>query len=157
MFQFISNTPIFRRLFIAFAIAAVIPGIVIILLGSYYLNALSVRGQAVRTSFDAQNIASQEQINLQGMNALFQARYAQVFADMSGTIQDSSLNASSTLINIDLLTRKTDFEQTLKTYQSDYELATSSNMSTIRSILLSDDPNNSQIISNQQAALNNVI
>ena len=156
MFQFISNTPIFRRLFIAFAIAAVIPGIVIVLLGSYYINALNVRGQAVRTSFDAQNIASQEQTNLQVMNALLRARNAQVFANMSGVVQDSSLNASGTLIYIDLLTRRADFEQELKTYQSNYELATSSNMSTIRSILQSDDPN-SGIIATQQAALDNVI
>src|SRR5437868_3255026 len=138
MFQFISNTPIFRRLFVAFAIAAVIPGVVIVLLGSYYINALSVLGQAVRTSFDAQNIASQEQINLQGMNALLQARNAQVFASMSGSVHDPSLYASGTLINIDILTRRADFEQALKTYHSDYELATSSNMSTIRSILQRD-------------------
>ncbi|MBV9227923.1 MAG: HAMP domain-containing protein, partial [Chloroflexi bacterium] len=157
MLQFISNTSIFRRLFIAFAIAAIIPGIIIVLLGSYYINSLSIRGQAVRTSFDAQNVASQEQINLEGMNALLQARYGQVFASVGGNVPDPSLNASSTLINIDLLTRKTDFDQALKTYQSNYELATSSNMSTIRSILLSDDPNNSQIVNDQQAALNDVI
>ena len=157
MLQFISNTSIFRRLFIAFAIAAIIPGIIIVLLGSYYINSLSIRGQAVRTSFDAQNIASQEQTNLQGMNALLQARNAQVFATMSGIVQDSSLNAAGTSIYLDLLTRRANFEQTLKTYQSDYELATSSNMSNIRSMLLSDDPNNSQIISTQQAALNKII
>ncbi len=156
MFQFISNTPIFRRLFIAFAIAAVIPGIVIVLLGSYYINLLNVQGQAVRTSFDAQNIASQEQINLQGMNALLQARNAQVLASMSGNVQDSSLYASTTLINIDLITRRANFEQALKTYQSDYEIATSSNMSPIRSFLQSDD-SNSGIISAQQTALDNVI
>lgn len=156
MFQFISNTPIFRRLFIAFAIAAIIPGIVILLLGSYYINLLSIRGQAVRTSFDAQSAASQEQTNLQVMNALLQARNAQVFASINGSVHDPSIYTSGTSINADLITRRADFERNLKTYQSNYEIATSSNMNTIRSILQSDDPQ-SGIISTQQTALNNVI
>jgi len=72
MLKFISNMPIFRRLFIAFALTVAIPGIAIVVLGSYYINELNVRGQAVQTSFDAQNIASQQQTNLQTMNALLQ-------------------------------------------------------------------------------------
>jgi len=70
MFRFISNIPIFRRLVIVFAITTIIPIIVIVLLGNFYLQSIAVRGQAVQTSFDAQNIATREQINLERMNAL---------------------------------------------------------------------------------------
>ncbi len=69
MVNFLSNLPIFRRLFIAFAIAAIIPGIVIVLLGNFYLSSLNTRSQAVVTSFNAQSIASQQQANLQTMNS----------------------------------------------------------------------------------------
>src|SRR6266571_679102 len=156
MIRSITNMPIFRRLLIAFALAAVVPGLVIVLLGTYYVNQLTARGQAVKTSFNAQNTAYEEQINLQRMNALLQARHAEVFASLGGSVQDPSMNASGQLINNDILARETDFDQTLVKYQQDFELATSPNMSDIRTILLSDDPT-STIISDQQAVLNTVM
>src|SRR6185312_12144845 len=156
MIKFISNIPIFRRLFLAFALSAAIPGVVIILLGSYYLSALNIRSQAVSTSFDAQNIASQELANLETMNALLRARENQIFASKSAVITDPSLGAAGGLVDSEINSRQSDFDQTLKTYQSNYELATSSNMDTIRGILQSDSPN-STIIQDQQRALNNVI
>src|SRR5712692_5025930 len=124
MIKFIINLPIFRRLFMAFAFATLLPGAVIVLLGGYYLNSLDTQGQAVRTSFDAQSVASQEQINLQRMNALLQTRHTQIFASLGGIIHDPSLNASGALINSDILAREADFDQTLPSYQSSFELAT---------------------------------
>ena len=156
MIRSITNMPIFRRLLIAFALAAVVPGLVIVLLGTYYVNQLTARGQAVKTSFNAQNTAYEEQINLQRMNALLQARHAEVFANLGGSVQDPSMNASGQLISDDILARETDFDQTLVKYQQDFSLATSPNMSAIRNILLSDDPNNT-IASDQQTILNNVL
>ena len=157
MIRYLSNMPIFRRLFIAFSIAAVIPVIVIVLLSNFYLSSLNTRGQAVQTSFDAQSIAAEQQNNLESMNASLQARYYQVFASSSKVITDPSLSASAGLINGDILARQADFEQTLQSYLSNYELATSDNMSTIRTILLNDNPaTGPTIISDQQAALNAV-
>src|SRR5712692_6482488 len=156
MYRSITNMPIFRRLLIAFALAAVVPGIVIVLLGTNYVNQLTARGQAVKTAFNAQNTAYEEQINLQRMNALLQARHAEVFASLGGSVQDPSMNASGQLINNDILARETDFDQTLVKYQQDFELATSPNMSDIRTIILSDDPT-STIVSDQQAILNTVM
>ena len=86
MVRFISNMPIFRRLFIAFAIAALIPGIVIVLFGNYYISSLTTRGQAVRISFDAQSAASQEETNLQRMNAVLQAFHNEIFGSLGGVI-----------------------------------------------------------------------
>jgi methyl-accepting chemotaxis protein len=156
MLKFISNIPIFRRLFLAFALSAAIPGIVIVLLGSYYLGALNIRSQAVSTSFDAQSIASEQLANLETMNALLRTRENEIFASKSGVVTDSSLGASGGLIDSDINNRQSEFDQALKQYQNNYELATSSNMSTIRGILQSDDPN-STIIPDQQRALNDVI
>ena len=157
MIRYLSNIPIFRRLFIAFSVAAIIPVIVIVLLSNFYLSSLNTRGQAVQTSFDAQSIAAEQQNNLESMNASLQARYYQVFASSSKVIIDPSLSASAGLINGDILARQADFDQTLQSYLSNYELATSDNMSTIRTILLNDNPaTGPTIISDQQAALNAV-
>jgi len=62
----------------AFALATVVPAIVIVFLGNNNISSVDIRGQAVRTSFDAQNAASQQQINLQRMNALLQTRHDQI-------------------------------------------------------------------------------
>src|SRR5712691_143465 len=156
MLKVLFNLPIFRRLFIAFTLAAILPGIVIALLGTYFVSTLDQRGQAERTSFDAQSVAFNQQVNLQRMNALLQARHAQVFASISGTIKDPSLAASGMLMNNDILTREIDFDQTLTKYQHDYQLATSSSMSPVRNILLSDQPGTT-IISDQQAVLDKVV
>src|SRR5947209_17711919 len=139
MFRSISNVPIFRRLFIAFALTAAIPGIVIVLLGSYYINSLTLRSQAVKTSFDAQNTAFEQQTNLQRMNALLQTRFYQIFTLEGGKIQDASLEASGKLVNSYILNRQITFDQALAQYQADFNLANSPNMDSVRSILLSDN------------------
>jgi methyl-accepting chemotaxis protein len=148
--------PIFRRLFMAFALATVVPAIVIVFLGNNNISSVDIRGQAVRTSFDAQNAASQQQINLQRMNALLQTRHNQIFASLSNQIKDASLSAAGALISGDIFAREADFNQALTDYQNNYDLATSSNMSNVQNILMSDNPN-THISSDQQAALNKVI
>ena len=156
MIKFFSNIPIFRRLFIAFAVAAVIPGIVIILLGNFYINSLTIQGQAVATSFDAQSVAAQQQANLQRMNALLQTDFNQVFASLSNVVKDSSLYASGGLNDKELHYLEAQFQQTLTTYIGKYELATSDNMANVRTILLNDDPTNgNNIITAQKTALDN--
>jgi methyl-accepting chemotaxis protein len=159
MIRFLSNIPIFRRLFISFAIAAAIPGVIIVLLGNFYLTSLNQRGQAVSTSFDSQRIASLQQANLQTMNALLTASQAQVMntlsSSLNGLVQDSSLSASLSSTTNEILTRQANFDQALPIYKNTYELATSSNMAGIRNILTGDNPDTT-LISSQQSALNAV-
>lgn len=158
MIRFLGNVPIFRRLFLAFAVAAFIPGIVIVLLGNFYVNSLNSRGQAESTSFDAQSLAAQDFVDLQRMNALLQAKFYQVYASSSRIITDPSSYALGGLENSEIGKLESDFGNSLGTYQSQYELATSPNMSTVRSILLSDSPGSANtIISSQQTALDTVI
>src|SRR5215469_3108445 len=101
MIKFLSNIPIFRRLFMAFAVAAVIPAVIIILLGNFYLTSLNQRSQAVSTSFDSQRIASQQQTNLETMHATLEASQAKVINTLSSSLNnvvpDPSLSASVSL------------------------------------------------------------
>ena len=157
MVRFISNIPIFRRLFIAFALASIIPSIVIVVLGNFYISSLNARSDAVKTSFDAQSIASQQQSNLQSMHELLQTRVAIIFSSLGTTLQDHELANSGALISVDLQGRVTSFDQALQNYLVNYNLATSSNMATIHNILLNDNPDSgNQIIDGQKSALASV-
>lgn len=155
MFKFISNMPIFRRLFIAFTLATVIPGIIVALLGASYIDALNTRSQAVTISFNAQNDATDEQISLNRMNALLQARFAQVFALSGKAIpaDDTTMQASTNLANDELLEQEITFDQNLDNYQQAYDISTSDQMADLRNILLSDASNRS-IIQEQHTILN---
>src|SRR5579863_7159900 len=154
MVRFISNIPIFRRLFIAFAIAALIPGIVIVLLGNFYISSLNNRGEAVRTSFDAQSAAAQQETNLQQMSASLDAYHYEIFGALSGVITDPSYFYSGASIGSGVKDAESSFDQALTAYPGNFDINTSPNMSNIKNILLSDDPTNGQhIIDAQNQAL----
>src|SRR5690242_4624004 len=156
MFRSLRNIPIIRRLLAVLISATLIPVIVIVLLGVFYLQSFGVRSQAVQTSFAAQNIAAHEQTNLQRMNALLQTRFAQVFARNSAAVGgDPSLEASGGLVEADITALELDFKNNLTSYQQNYEIANSDNMRTIRNILTSDAPH-STVASTQLTALNDV-
>ncbi len=158
MIRFLSNIPIFRRVLLAFGLATLIPGMVIVLLGNFYIGAFNNQGQAVQTSFDAQSLASQEEANLQRMNALLQAKFYQIFASHSNIITDPSLFASGGLVDGEIRALEADFDRNLVVYRSQYELATSPNMAIVRATLQNDDPADAdRIIRSQQEALNQVI
>ncbi len=92
MFTSMSNLRIFPRLFILFATLVIISSGSMVFLGFFYIQAEQTHAQAVKTSFNAQQIATTEQINLQRMNALLQARFAQIFASNNAALQgDPSL------------------------------------------------------------------
>jgi methyl-accepting chemotaxis protein len=139
--------PIFRRLFIAFALATVIPGIIVGSLGAFYISALNTRSLAVKTSFDAQNAATDQRIRLSRMNALLQVRFAQVFALNGKAIppNDTSMYASTNLVAYELSGLEITFDRKLKTYQQSYDITTSDNMADIRHILSSDNSHNPAI------------
>jgi len=158
MLRFLANMPIFRRLFIFFAVAVVVPAVMMILLGNFFLSTLNTRGQAVQISFDAQSVASTEQNNLLRMNALLQARHYQVFASLSNRVKDSSLPAFGGLTGQNISALEVEFNFALGSYVSSYEAASSSNMSGIKNILLNDNPTTGPgIITDQQQALDAVI
>src|SRR5438105_3668743 len=147
----IANTPIFRRLFIAFALAAVVPGIVIAVLGSTYVNTLTTRGHSEQTSIEAIKIASTQLANLRQMNADLIAYHSTVYADRVG----SSTNATNMvrleqLLNNEINTLQSNFNQTATQYQRDYQLASSPNMAGVESILLANNPDDKTALQQQQ-------
>ncbi len=155
MFRAFSNIPIFHRLAVAFVIAALVPTLVILLQANFSLQSSELRSQSVHISFDAQNTATREQINLQRMNALLQARFAQVFAQGSLFLEGDP--SSGKLTENDVQALESDFTQTLTSYRQNYEIATSPSMSNIRSILMTDAPDQGQrVITEQQLALDAV-
>ncbi len=160
MFKFLNNMSIFRRLFIIFALATIIPVIVILVLGNFFLNTLNQSSQAVAISSTAQSTAVQQQNDLLSMNQLLQDLVNNTVAKESGVVKDSSLGASGELVAGQITAREIDFQETLPTYESNYEIATSPNMSTIRNIIRSNAQPNSPgytVIQDQETALNNVV
>jgi methyl-accepting chemotaxis protein len=154
MLRFFSNIPIFRRIFIAFTLVFVVPGIVLIALAGFFLDSLTTQNQAVSTSVDAQSQAAQQGDNLQNMNALLQARFSNVFASLSGKITDPSLPNSGALNGADLAAQDVGFDQFLQTYPDSFGLATSPQMASVRAILLSNDAaTGSALIKDQQQSL----
>ncbi len=164
MFKFLNNMPIFRRLFIIFGLATIIPVIVILVLGRFFLNSLDLRSQAVSASSQAQSLAAQEQNNLLRMNALLGDLNNNTFAVASKVVIDPSLIASGALINSEITAREIDFQQTLQTYEVNDKIATSTTMQTVRTIIQQDNPNavnpagdTINIIQDQAESLDDVI
>src|SRR5215471_14857023 len=145
MFRSISNMPIFRRLFLAFVLAALIPSIVIAALGSTYISALGARGQAEQVSYQALSVSAAQLGNLQRMNALLQALF-------TNSVSNSSMTALNQRVDNEISTLERSFNQGSAQFQQDYQIATSPNMSGVHSILLTDDPSD-QLSSDQQRTL----
>src|SRR6266571_626352 len=156
MIRSISNMPIFRRLFLAFALAAIIPGIVIIVLGSVYVNLLNTRGNAIQTSNAGLKIAAVALGDLQRMNALLESYHADVYATGEYGIHDPRMNALVQSHYNEILSLEYKFNQLSAEYQRGYELATSSNASDVRAILLQEDPG-SQLVDDQKKTLDLVM
>src|SRR5712691_8634436 len=102
--KWLTNTPIFRRLFIAFAMAAVIPGIIISVLGSTYINSLTARGQAEQTSHEAMKIATDQLGNIRQMNADLIAFHSTAFANRGEYgLADPSMTAMAQNLNKEIV------------------------------------------------------
>jgi methyl-accepting chemotaxis protein len=151
-----SNIRIFPRLLVLFVVLVIISSTALAFLDYFFLQASNNHATAVKTSFSAQQIATEQQINLERMNALLQARFAQIFANDSPELGgDPSLGASGGLTDIDITTSEINFDQALTNYISTDDIANSTDMSTIRTILQKAS-SNSHLINDQQVALNAV-
>ncbi len=132
MFTFVSNIPIFRRLFLAFVLAAVIPGIIITILGTTFVSGLNTRSQA-------------QQKNLAALNESY--RLGGLLAQMDGlrdeVISLSQQNISNQSQLAELNRAERDFDTNSKLFQQNYLVATSSNMTEVKNILASDAPSDS--------------
>jgi len=154
MMQSSSNIPRLRRIFLALALFVAVP--VIIWLSSSYLTSLNKRSQAVQTTVDAQTVADQQQTNLQAMHVQLGSRFYQIFASLNNSVRDPSLPSSGDLIAADIAARAMGFDQAVRNYQSNFELATSTNMSNVRAYL-ENNSTDSKILSDQKAVLDAIV
>src|SRR5712691_2238562 len=141
MFRSIANLPIFRRLFLAFVLAAVIPGILISVLGAFYISTLNAQGQAVQISNHALSLSYEQLGSLQRMNALLEALFTTNTTDPGMTRMAQSITS-------EIIALQSKFNLGLTHYQQNYQITSADDMSGIRSIL-SGDASGSQISTDQ--------
>jgi methyl-accepting chemotaxis protein len=153
MFQmkWISSIPIFRRLFLAAITVALIPGIIISLLGNAYINALNVRGQSVQVSTNAVHIVTTQLANLQHMNADLIALQAQtiVTTNIPGA-PNTDIAALRQRLTGEIKALQTNFSQGLTMYQREYQIDTSEQMASIRQLLASSNTTSKTAADQQQ-------
>ncbi len=136
MWQFLTNMSIARRLMLAAVITALVPGIVISLLGSSYVGTLSSVNDTVQAEDNAVKLATDMQADLLRMNALL------------GTLNMAPSSAADNVLNSREITQlQDDFSATLATYQQDYQITTSAKMEGIREALKSDNQGSQEPIS----------
>jgi methyl-accepting chemotaxis protein len=150
MFSIITRMPIFRRLFFAFMFAAVIPGVVITILGFTFVNTLNTRTQAEQVNIAANSLANEVLPSLEQSNSLLNIIYATEYG--SAQVQMTAVQQQQFQ---ELVNREQDFEmlfdQQSQQYVKQYQVATAPQMAQVRSILLNDDPNNTLTVDQQQA------
>src|SRR6266700_4108635 len=127
MFKFLTSMSIFRRLFLAAMLSAIIPGGVIFVLGSSYVSTLNTINDTVRMSSDAVKLATDQQADLLRMNALLNAL---------NTGSPSSAAVTQQSREVEQLTN--DFDQKLSLYQSNYQITSSNGMKGVRDVLNSN-------------------
>ncbi|MDQ2714506.1 MAG: methyl-accepting chemotaxis protein [Chloroflexota bacterium] len=155
MMRSITNMPIFLRLFLAFVLAAVIPGIVIAVLGSLFINTLSTRGQAMQNANDATKLATDSLSDLQQMQLALVAYHSTVYANQNTSIGSSGdMRREVGILNTQILDLEHNFTSDATQYQQQYQLATSPTMDSVRKILQNDNPG---LISDQQSTLQTIL
>jgi methyl-accepting chemotaxis protein len=135
--KFLTNISIFRRLFLAATVTALIPGIVIFMLGSSYINTLSAINGTVKTSNGAVKLATDMQTDILRMNALL-------------TALGNAPSASTAIqINKEVRDLSNDFDSKLTSYETNYQITTADDMKGVRNVLNSNGLSGQAPISQQ--------
>ncbi|HEV2656150.1 MAG TPA: methyl-accepting chemotaxis protein [Ktedonobacteraceae bacterium] len=146
MVRLVSNIPIFRRLFYAFLLAAIVPVIMISVLGIAFLNAQGTRSQAMQISTrmveDALNASLALQRSRDLLNVASEQYKAQGFR---------SSHQTQALLNTLASNEKT-FASTLAHYPQLYQLSSATQLNGTRAIVQTNDPK-STLMQDQQHAL----
>lgn len=146
MIRLVSNIPIFRRLFYAFLLAAIVPGIMISVLGIAFLNAQGTRSKAMQVSTRMVEDTLNASLALQRSRDLLNVASGQYKAQGF-----HSSHQTQALLNTLANNEKT-FANTLAHYPQLYQLASATQLSGTRAIVQTDDPT-STLVQDQQSAL----
>ncbi len=151
------NTSIFYRLFLASVCVAIIPGIIIALLGVNYIQGFSARSQAVQVSTDAVKLATTQLEDLQHLNADLISLHAERFVVGNGLgTKNTNISNMEQELNDEITALQTSFERQLVRYQQNYLIAGSANMQSVRQ-MLAGDSNFAALRNLQQQMLDRVV
>ncbi len=150
MLKFITNIQISRRLLLAFLLAAVIPGIVISLLGFTFVREQDARSRAVQTNINASKSASTIdsyllKVNIT-LNTLYQKQYENNQNNTSSQIQEGISQLQDQDNNLDTA---------IQQFAQEYQMTTAPNMRNVYTILVNNNSKTS-LPEQQQEALNKV-
>ena len=147
MFRWVNNTPIFLRLFFAFAWAIIIPAIIVMLLTDTYFQSRDAAGGVVQSSNQAIKITTTELTHLQSMQTLLTALLSES-ALKSGSDRTISDNERAMIARV--LTMQDNFGSNTVKYQEQYQLATAPAMADTRRLLLHNDQTTPIIVTHQK-------
>lgn len=150
MLKLISTISISRRLLIAFMLAAVIPGIVISILGFAFTTEQKNRSRAIQTDIGALQTATTASSYLPRLRDLLKTLYQDHDEDASAALKRQIPDVIAQLNTFSML-----FDDKIRTYQQKYEVNTSAQMSKTRSILLNKDTS-TDLPAQQQTVLGHV-
>ena len=137
MLKFITNMQISRRLLCAFLLAAIIPGIIISILGLTFINAQRSRSQAMQMSMRTFKSATTTSTYLPQIINLLKLAYHNQYDVLVQTLPAQG-QAADTLSQLAVVTHS--FDQAMSQYQQAYQINTSSQVSILRSMLFYDNP-----------------
>ncbi|MBA2679280.1 MAG: HAMP domain-containing protein [Ktedonobacteraceae bacterium] len=150
MFKFITNIQISRRLLLAFLLAAVIPGIVISLLGFAFIGEQNARSRAVQTNIHASKSASTMNSYLLSMNMLLNALYQKLYKNGQNSTPAQIQESTTQLQN-----QENNFDTAIQNFEQEYQITTAPNMRSVYSTLMSNN-SKTPLPDQQQDALNQV-
>jgi methyl-accepting chemotaxis protein len=147
-----ANTSIFYRLFFASVSVAIIPGIIIALLGVNYIREFSARSQAVQISTGAVKLATTQLADLQHLNADLISLHAERFVVRNGLgKQDTNISNMEQNLDSEIGMLRSSFDQQLGKYLQNYLITSSANMVSVRSLLTGTNDFASIVMTQQQA------
>jgi methyl-accepting chemotaxis protein len=152
MLKLITNMQISRRLLCAFLLAAIVAGIIISTLGLIFINAQQSRSQAMQMSIHTFKSATTASTYLPQIINLLKLAYRDQY-DVLVQPSPPQEQAPDTLSQLATVTHL--FDQAIAQYQQSYQINTSPQMSTLRSMLLYENPDTA-LPREQQATLDQV-
>ena len=137
MLKLISNYPISRRLFIAFALAAILPSIMIAIMGTYYVNQINQRRNASSLVASAQDSANSLSAELHNIYSQTKIMESEALAGLLSPGSTSSINISSTVDGTASQTTNeaNNFNTQMSTYGNQFDPVNSPNMQPVMQVL----------------------
>ncbi len=123
MLKLISSYPISRRLIVAFALAAILPSVMIAIMGIYYVNQLNSRRTASSVIANAQDSANMLSDSLHHMYMQTKTTESHVLSVLLAPGSASHITVSSNVVTTVSQTDKNaaQFTQDLSNYQAQYD------------------------------------